>query len=187
MIVITGRTRSGKDTVAKYLVENLGYKFIVTYTDRPMRKTEQDGREHHFITEEEMDELFKSDDVVLRTHIVDPVLQKEIAGYKGYRYCTKSADLTDESVIILDTNGVRDLEKTGKEFILIKVVSSYKNLQERAKESGIEKSVFEKRYMDEEAQFTENNRGYSGLVIENNGTLKDLYRRTDALVKSIRK
>lgn len=38
MIVLFGKTCSGKDTIMKYLVEHYGYKKLVTYTTRPCAK-----------------------------------------------------------------------------------------------------------------------------------------------------
>ena len=40
MIVIIGKTASGKDLIVKKLCNDYGYNKIVTYTTRPMRKGE---------------------------------------------------------------------------------------------------------------------------------------------------
>lgn len=38
MLILLGKTASGKDTVLNKLVREHGYKKIVTYTTRPKRK-----------------------------------------------------------------------------------------------------------------------------------------------------
>ena len=52
IIVLVGQTASGKTTLARYL-EQCGFERIVTYTTRPPRKGEQDGKDYHFIPEDD--------------------------------------------------------------------------------------------------------------------------------------
>lgn len=56
LYIIFGKSASGKDTFFKKLVEDeqLNMKRIVPYTTRPIRTGEQDGREYHFVTGEEL-------------------------------------------------------------------------------------------------------------------------------------
>ena len=52
IIVLVGKTASGKTTVANELCKHHGYKRIVTYTTRPMRKNEVQDVDYHFISDE---------------------------------------------------------------------------------------------------------------------------------------
>lgn len=186
MIVIFGKTRSGKDTVARYFVENLGYKFNVSYTDRPIRDTEVNGREHWFVSTEDMDKIYKSDTVTLKTHIVDPVESLKDRNYKGYRYCTKKANLNDKTVAILDYNGIVELAKSGIEFKTVFVTSSYKVRKDRALSTNIDLKAFEKRCRDEYAQFVDGVQDCADFVIDNSGTLEELYSKIDKVIECIR-
>ena len=56
MIILLGKTASGKDTIVNYLVKNLGYKKLTTYTTRPMRPGEVQNLQYHFISEEDFKE-----------------------------------------------------------------------------------------------------------------------------------
>ena len=49
---LMGKSSSGKDTLYKKLNEEnrYGLKSIVSYTTRPIRGGEQDGREYHFVS-----------------------------------------------------------------------------------------------------------------------------------------
>ena len=49
---LLGKSASGKDTLYKRLMamEDLGLKSVVTYTTRPIRSGEAEGREYHFRT-----------------------------------------------------------------------------------------------------------------------------------------
>ena len=59
ILIIMGKTSSGKDTVFGRVMEeiNAPLKTVVTYTTRPMRPGEQDGEEYFFVNEERLQEL----------------------------------------------------------------------------------------------------------------------------------
>ena len=56
---IIGKSATGKDTIYERLLqdEDLQLKRIIPYTTRPIRDHEEDGREYHFVTEEDVTEL----------------------------------------------------------------------------------------------------------------------------------
>ena len=60
MIILLGKTASGKDTVLNRLVKEHGYKKIVTYTTRPKREREIQDVTYHFIGEDEFKEKIES-------------------------------------------------------------------------------------------------------------------------------
>ena len=51
-----GKTCSGKNAVVSELVKR-GWSQIVTYTTRPRRRGEIEGREYHFLTDEEFESI----------------------------------------------------------------------------------------------------------------------------------
>ena len=56
---IMGKSATGKDTIYERLLrdEDLQLKRIIPYTTRPIRDHEEDGREYHFVTEEDVVKL----------------------------------------------------------------------------------------------------------------------------------
>jgi Guanylate kinase len=58
LFCLMGKSGSGKDTVFKKLLNDgeLTLSPVVSYTTRPRRDSEKDGREYRFITDEELDE-----------------------------------------------------------------------------------------------------------------------------------
>lgn len=53
-----GKSASGKDTLYRLLMEKRPeLKAVVPYTTRPIRAGEQDGREYHFVSENEMKKM----------------------------------------------------------------------------------------------------------------------------------
>lgn len=62
---LMGKSASGKDTIYKRIKEEAKeLKEIVIYTTRPMREGEQEGREYHFVSEEEFRSLLDTGKVI---------------------------------------------------------------------------------------------------------------------------
>jgi len=59
LLVITGPSGSGKDTVMNRLINDLGLKRIVTYTSRPKREGEIEGVDYNFLSKEEFEGKIK--------------------------------------------------------------------------------------------------------------------------------
>lgn len=115
MLVLVGESASGKSSIEKYLVENYGYKKIVSYTTRQPRDREVDGVDYHFIADEEFDVL-KSQDFFA-----------EKASYNNWQYGIAKEDCTDDKVAVLTPHGLRQVKNIGD----IKVLSFYINVPRR--------------------------------------------------------
>lgn len=61
MVVVTGPSVVGKDTVADELIKWLPLKKIVTTTTRPMRYDEKRGLDYHFVSRERFEEMIEKD------------------------------------------------------------------------------------------------------------------------------
>ena len=116
IIVLIGRTCSGKDTVVNNLVKKYGFKKLTTYTSRPKRKGEKDGITYHYISEDEfrqkIDEGFFAE---WKSYITN----EGVWYYGSSLEDIENAD--NKSVIILTPQGYRDIK--GK--VNCKVVSIY--------------------------------------------------------------
>ena len=58
ILALVGFSSAGKDTLAKYAHDNLGYNFVVSHSTRPMRVGESKGNPYYFINDNEMCSLF---------------------------------------------------------------------------------------------------------------------------------
>lgn len=105
MIVIVGESACGKSSVAKCLVNNYGYKRIVTYTTRKPRDVEVDGFDYFFINQEEFEEREMNG------------FFAETATYNEWMYGSAKEDYEDNCVIILTPRGLRTVKKAGIENI----------------------------------------------------------------------
>lgn len=56
---LMGKSSTGKDTIFKRILSDhrMNLKTIVTYTTRPIREGEEEGREYHFIDDKRVEEL----------------------------------------------------------------------------------------------------------------------------------
>ena len=60
MLILVGKSCSGKDTIRNKLVAYHGFKKMVTYTDRPPRRGEKDGEAYHFVSPEEFEQMIST-------------------------------------------------------------------------------------------------------------------------------
>ncbi len=112
LIIISGCSASGKDTIAKFLINVFNYKMIVSTTTRPIREGEVEGREYYFISHEEALERLNSGKFIEHREYITENSDKWIYGIE------KSAiDLNDDNnyIAIVDINGKNDLINFAKE------------------------------------------------------------------------
>lgn len=139
-----GRTASGKSSIAKAVCENMGLTQVVSYTTRPMRKSEKNGSDHIFITDEDVSQY--EDDIAAYTEI------------NGYKYFT-TYDVIDKSdIYVIDPIGVDNLKlKCGDryDFVEIYIRTPQKIAEQRAKKRGDKLKDFKQRWVSENKQFTD--------------------------------
>jgi len=57
VLALVGPAGAGKDTICNEIVNNYKYNKIVSYTTRPARSNEIEGKDYYFVTKEEFDNL----------------------------------------------------------------------------------------------------------------------------------
>lgn len=99
LLVICGKSATGKTTLKEYLIENYGYEPIITCTTREQRLGEVDGKDYHFINDQQFHDMINNNQFVEYNFFI-----------KGW-YGTKanSIDLNSNQVIILEPNGIKEL------------------------------------------------------------------------------
>lgn len=105
LIVISGPSGSGKDTVVRELMRiDPRVKLSVSCTTRTMREGEQEGVDYYFITEEEFKERIDNGAIL------------EYNYYAGHYYGTPVKELTDrldgttKIVLVIDVNGAKNVK-----------------------------------------------------------------------------
>ena len=132
LIVLMGKTCSGKDSVAKELIDR-GFNRILTYTTRKRRKHEKDGVAYHFISEEEFQEkesngfFLESKDYIIASG--------EVVRY-GSPYDELVNGNTDD-FIIMTPEGYRDfLKQSKRQHIAIYLYANDRTIMNRLKKRG---------------------------------------------------
>lgn len=100
IICLMGKSASGKDSLYKSLIEDeaLHLKEWIPYTTRPIREGETQGKEYHFVTERELEQLSLEGKVVeCRTY--DTVFGE----WKYFTVFEKNMDLDGESYALIGT------------------------------------------------------------------------------------
>ena len=139
-----GRTASGKSSIAKAVCKRMGLTQVASYTTRPMRKSEKNGSDHIFITDEEVSQY--EDDIAAYTEI------------NGYKYFTTYDVIDKADIYVIDPIGVDNLKiKCGDryEFIEIYIRTPQKLSEERARIRGDKLKDFKQRWVSENQQFTD--------------------------------
>lgn len=103
MILLLGKSASGKDTIQKELIK-MGMNSVVSYTTRPMRVGEREGIEYHFITKEE---FFKKE----KEGFFAETTSYNVATGETWYYGSAIEDLTDDKVVIVNPDGYRQIKK----------------------------------------------------------------------------
>ena len=134
--IITGPSGVGKNTIINELSNHLDFYFSVSHTTRPRRENEVNGKDYYFITEEEFENLIKSDQMI------------EYEQYGDFYYGTSREELSnDSSIIILDleVNGATKLLGENNKFNGIFIDIDDYELIKRLKNRGHDESFIKKR------------------------------------------
>lgn len=173
MIVIVGESASGKSSVAKYLMDNYGYKRIITYTTRDKRDNEEDGVDYYFIQPQHFETLRKQG------------FFAETASYNGWLYGSAKEDYTDDVVVVLTPKGLRSLRLNG----VNNIYSVYLNVPRRDRlikclERGDNIEEAYRRSLSDVGQFD----GISDevdLVVKNDKYLCSVKEIADTIIKEM--
>lgn len=103
MLLLIGKTATGKDTIQKELIK-MGMKSVVSYTTRPKREHETEGVEYHFITKEYFLKK-EAEGFFAETTYYD------VATGERWYYGSAVEDLSDDKVIIVNPHGLEQLRK----------------------------------------------------------------------------
>lgn len=155
IIAITGKSSSGKDSIARVLASQHGYKYVVSTTTRPMRSGETNHVDYHYISEEEFMKLMDNDELIeYRNYktIQDgkPTtwhygIEREEIDLNKYSYCC-----------VVDLVGLEDLKKEFRSRVVaiyIDVSEDVRRLRAIARDRFFEEEEFTRRCKDDDIKF----------------------------------
>jgi guanylate kinase len=96
-IILVGKAASGKDHLRKKF-ESRGFKYAVSYTTRPPRENEIDGKDYFFITDEEA------------TNMVESNMFYEYVHFNGWLYGTTVTQFYMDDLFIMTPAGLSHIK-----------------------------------------------------------------------------
>lgn len=179
LIILTGKTAAGKDTVMLKLLQKLpGFKRVVTTTSRGIRPGEQDGKDYLFISEEEFKRKIDQDDFI------------EYVQYGGNFYGTQKAEITNNlnrnliwridpsragqiRQFIKDSFDKHLSDELLKKLLVVYLTIPDELIRQRLKRRNLKTDEIQKR-MQDDAKFWERYKDAYDFVVENvNGRLDE--------------
>ena len=147
IVVLTGKSCSGKDSVRNVLVDKYGYENVISYTTRPMRRGEIQGKEYWFVSKEEMDKI----------DVIDYREYKVKCGEVwGYGHTIFKADKNKNYVAIVDLEGAKEFRKIYKNQCKIVYIDSNKIYRtKRASKRGDDLEEWLRRLKADDIDFSD--------------------------------
>ena len=158
ILTITGPSGAGKDTAAKILSELTGFPILCSYTTRPKRDGEMNGKEHFFV---------KSCDVPQRAILA-------YTQYGGYEYWTCLDQIKDYAIYVIDEGGLQCLANY-KEIYLAKLyiyADSHARACRNVKDDRIDRDRFRPALST----------SFYDSIITNNGSIEELKKELERFV-----
>lgn len=174
MIVLSGKTCSGKNFIRDMLRDE-GINPVVTYTTRPMRKGEEEGKTYHYLSKEDFKK--KIDD-----NFFVEFVSYNAANGETWFYGSHFDKEDDNKVIILNPDGIEALKNSSNlevTPVVFYIDAAESVIKERALKRGDHPQQVEQRLKIDEVDF-KGMHEKADLVIKNDGVLKP-----EELIKSI--
>jgi guanylate kinase len=97
-IILVGKAASGKDHARK-LLENQGFKYAVSYTTRPPRTGEENGKDYFFLSVEEFTKMVENNEFY------------EHVSFNTWQYGTSNSQFFSDDVFIMTPYGISKIHE----------------------------------------------------------------------------
>ena len=174
MLVLIGASASGKTEIAKILIRSYGFHKIVTNTTREKRVNELDGIDYHFLSVDEFS-IKAENNYFIETEI-----------YDGNYYGTAFKDASENSVLIVDTNGANSIHDKGiKNSVFIYLETSEEIRISRMKSRGDNMKDIKNRIKKDRVHFSFGKINHVNFKIDTSQkTLNELALEVNQLYKN---
>lgn len=155
ILILIGKSASGKDTIQKELVKNHGFVPLISTTSRPMREGEKNGVDYYFVSKLEFQKRILDNDFLEYRAYNTLVDGKPDTWYYG----TQKRELHGEFVTVLDPEGARAfVNYYGPKHCSVCHVGAPDNVREdRARLRGsFDKTEWDRRLLDDFVKFSPN-------------------------------
>ena len=181
ILVISGFSGAGKDTIAKLINQNSDYNFVISHSTRPMRPGESQGDPYYFISDNEMCTM------AFNKELIEGRCYKSING--NWFYAARKDEIKQDKqyVVVLDVLGYREFKKHfGNRVVGIFIHVDDNTRLERAKsrkDFNIEE--WNRRLNDDNTQFSFDTIIKEYNYIIDNIDLKNTIKQCNKIIKTI--
>lgn len=181
-IILIGKSGSGKDTTANYLVSNYPFNRAIEYTTREMRPGERPDVEYHFIDEGTFDS-FRINKLLI-TH---QMFERYQNGIKcKVHYGIKWSDISDNSLIVTNPHNMLDIKKQIPEAIVVYINVPFIFREVRLLNRGDSELEINRRAKTDDVDFNnEDVKKAIDICVYNTNSLKTPSELGDSILKRI--
>lgn len=165
IVVVLGKSCSGKNTVVNKLVKEHNFKEIVPYTTRPIRDKEVYGITYHYISEEEFINKIEDDFFAEWTKYKT---NEGVWYYGSSKECYE--EHSENSVIILNPVAYKKLLFKGYDVKAIYIYANNKTIRKRMSQRKDDKEESERRFSTDANDFKGLECEVDKIVYNNDGT-----------------
>ena len=168
LVILTGKSASGKDTLLKKLVSEFDFIPLVSTTSRPIREGEKDGVDYNFVTRNKFSEMIENSRFLeYRSYntLVGGVSDTWYYGSEKY-----ALEKDKDYVKVLDPTGaISFTEYYGKDNCMIVYVDTRDEIREQraSKRGSFDKTEWDRRLADDDRRFKGFVTDEANLVITN--------------------
>ena len=185
--VLCGASCCGKDTLLNYLKDKYDLNTLVSYTTRPQRVNEVDGKDYYFVKKNKFISMIEDNEFIeYKKYVATRVNDKKDIWFYGTS--KKEFDTVRRKIGILDVSGIKKIQDYyGKDNVVIIFVECNKELREsrakNRKDYDVERWAnrcafddleFSKKFVKEEVNF----------VIHNNNDKDFMKLQADKIMKA---
>jgi guanylate kinase len=164
LFVLSSPSGAGKSTIARMLMaSDDGVAMSVSATTRPMRPGEVDGRDYHFVTTEQFEDMVAAGEFLEWAHVF------------GHRYGTLKAEVRKtieggrDVLLDIDWQGTQQLKQVDPDIVRVFILPpSMAELERRLKGRGTDSEEVIQRRMERAAAEISHWAEYDYVLINNN-------------------
>ena len=177
LIVLTGKTASGKDTVKSILLKKYpNFKRVITTTSRTPRFNEKDGVDYHFLTRKEFENKVKNNDFL------------EYVEYGGNLYGTQKIELeqtlNQDTLWKIDPSRAGKIKEMFKNALVIYINASDDVILQRLKNRNLSETEIQQRMADDQRIWDQYKDNYNFIVENISGKLDEAVDKITKIIDS---
>ena len=181
IIVISGFSGAGKDTIAKDINKLFGHNFVISYSTRPMRQNEEEGNPYYFIDDNKMCTM------AFNNELIEGRCYNTIHG--NWFYAVNKNQILDNEkyVIVLDILGYEEFKKHfgNRVYGIFIDVPSEERLSRAMSRGDFNFNEWNRRYEDDSSQFTDERIKNNYNVVIGNIDYKETIKNISYIITSI--